>query len=72
MQARTELTIPAMNLDLHTLFLVTIYVEAILGLLLLFVWAQNWRFARSAGGALRICCGWPRLRCSECTGRSPI
>src|SRR6516165_3061131 len=30
-----------MNLDLHTLFLVTIYVEAILGLLLLFAWAQN-------------------------------
>ncbi len=30
-----------MNLDVNTLFLVTIYVEAILGLLLLFVWAQN-------------------------------
>src|SRR5580693_1600840 len=31
----------AMNLDVNTLFLVTIYVEAILGLLLLFVWVQN-------------------------------
>jgi len=31
----------AMNLDLNTLFLVTIYVEAILGLLLLFAWVQN-------------------------------
>lgn len=30
-----------MNLDINTLFLVTIHVEAILGLLLLFVWAQN-------------------------------
>jgi diguanylate cyclase (GGDEF)-like protein len=30
-----------MKLDIHTLFLVTIYVEAILGLLLLFAWAQN-------------------------------
>ena len=30
-----------MNLDVYTLFMVTIYVEAILGLLLLFVWAQN-------------------------------
>ena len=30
-----------MNLDIHTLFLVTIYVEAILGLLLLFAWMQN-------------------------------
>lgn len=30
-----------MNLDINTLFQVTIYVEAILGLLLLFVWAQN-------------------------------
>ena len=30
-----------MSLDVNTLFLVTIYVEAILGLLLLFVWFQN-------------------------------
>src|SRR5471032_24991 len=30
-----------MNLDVNTLFMVTVYVEAILGLLLLFVWAQN-------------------------------
>jgi hypothetical protein len=41
------------ELDVNTLFMVTIYVEAILGLLLLFAWAQNtqihavcwWRFA---------------------------
>src|SRR6476619_6909547 len=39
-----------MTLDLHTLFKVTIYVEAILGLLLLFVWAQNL--------ALRAVCWW--------------
>ena len=31
----------SMNLDLNTLFLVTIYIEAILGLLLLFAWVQN-------------------------------
>src|SRR5262245_17173290 len=31
----------AMNLDVNTLFFVTIYVEAILGLLLLFAWIQN-------------------------------
>jgi len=30
-----------MNLDVNTLFLVTVYVEAILGLLLLFAWIQN-------------------------------
>ncbi len=30
-----------MHLDVNTLFMVTIYVEAILGLLLLFVWVQN-------------------------------
>jgi diguanylate cyclase (GGDEF)-like protein len=30
-----------MNLDANTLFLVAIYVEALLGLLLLFAWAQN-------------------------------
>src|SRR4249919_2084242 len=39
-----------MTLDVHTLFMVTIYVEAILGLLLLFVWAQNM--------ALRAVCWW--------------
>src|SRR5580658_2919955 len=36
-----SILLSAMNLDVNTLFLVTIYVEAILGLLLLFVWAQN-------------------------------
>jgi len=30
-----------MNLDLNTLLLVTVYVEAMLGLLLLFAWVQN-------------------------------
>jgi diguanylate cyclase (GGDEF)-like protein len=30
-----------MNLDVNTLFLVAIYVEALLGLLLLFAWSQN-------------------------------
>lgn len=30
-----------MNLDVNTLFIVTVYVEAILGLLLLFAWVQN-------------------------------
>jgi diguanylate cyclase (GGDEF)-like protein len=30
-----------MNLDVNTLFMVTIYVEAVLGLLLLFAWVQN-------------------------------
>ena len=39
-----------MTHDVHTLFLVTIYVEAILGLLLLFVWTQNM--------ALRAVCWW--------------
>src|SRR5262245_66304674 len=30
-----------MGLDVNTLFLVTVYVEAMLGLLLLFAWTQN-------------------------------
>ena len=30
-----------MNLDVSSLFVVTINVEALLGLLLLFVWVQN-------------------------------
>jgi hypothetical protein len=33
--------VSAMNIDVNTLFLVTIYVEAILGVLLLFAWLQN-------------------------------
>jgi diguanylate cyclase (GGDEF)-like protein len=39
-----------MNLDLDTLFKVTLYVEAILGLLLLFAWVQN--------TAIRAVCWW--------------
>ena len=39
-----------MNLDVNTLFMVTIYVEAILGLLLLFAWAQNTQ--------IRAVCWW--------------
>ena len=45
-QCRFAAVVPArgadlMNLDVNTLFMVTIYVEAILGLLLLFAWVQN-------------------------------
>src|SRR5579885_408862 len=40
----------SMKLDVNTLFMVTIYVEAILGLLLLFAWAQNM--------AIRAVCWW--------------
>ncbi|MGB7013615.1 MAG: hypothetical protein WBD97_24880 [Pseudolabrys sp.] len=43
-----------MTLDVQTLFKVTIYVEAILGLLLLFVWAQNLALRAVAGGASPI------------------
>jgi diguanylate cyclase (GGDEF)-like protein len=39
-----------MKLDVNTLFIVTIYVEVILGLLLLFAWAQN--------TAIRGVCWW--------------
>jgi hypothetical protein len=49
-----------MNLDVNTLFLVTIYVEAILGLLLLFAWAQNTAIAAVAWWASRISCAPPR------------
>jgi diguanylate cyclase (GGDEF)-like protein len=42
LRAKTaSLWLSAMNLDINTLFLVTIYVEALLGLLLLFAWVQN-------------------------------
>jgi hypothetical protein len=34
------------GLDVNTLFLVTIYVEAMLGLLLLFAWIQNSGYSR--------------------------
>ena len=43
-----------MSLDVNTLFMVTIYVEAILGLLLLFVWVQNTAIRAVAGGASPI------------------
>ena len=59
-----------MKLDVNTLFMVTIYVEVILGLLLLFVWAQNtavhavcwWGFAH----LIRAVFG---RACSACTAR---
>lgn len=43
-----------MRLDINTLFLVTIYVEAMLGLLLLFAWVQNTRIAVSPDGPLDV------------------
>ncbi len=55
-----------MNLDVNTLFLVTIYVEAILGLLLLFAWVQNssitavawWGFAHLLRAGSVMLFGW--------------
>ena len=55
-----------MNLDVNTLFLVTVYVEAILGLLLLFAWAQNsaitavawWGFAHLLRAGSVMLFGW--------------
>ena len=55
-----------MNLDINTLFLVTIYVEAILGLLLLFAWVQNsaitavawWGFAHLLLAGSVMLFGW--------------
>ena len=55
-----------MNLDVNTLFLVTVYVEAILGLLLLFAWAQNssimavawWGFADLLRAGSVMLFGW--------------
>ena len=62
----------SMNLDVNTLFLVTIYVEAILGLLLLFAWVQNTADPRGGlVGIRRICCVPARSCCSACTGRCP-
>lgn len=49
-----RLAFEVMTLDVQTLFKVTIYVEAILGLLLLFVWAQNLALRAVAGGASPI------------------
>src|SRR3954462_14595150 len=39
--ATTAFSLIGMNLDVNTLFLVTMHVEIILGLLLFFAWAQN-------------------------------
>ena len=43
-----------MDLDVNTLFLVTMYFEIMLGLLLFFAWAQNFSSARWPGGAALI------------------
>ena len=40
-KASTALSLIAMDLDVNTLFMVTMHVEIILGLLLFFAWAQN-------------------------------
>ena len=40
-QASTAASLLSMNLDVNTLFLVTMHVEIMLGLLLFFAWAQN-------------------------------
>ena len=60
-----------MNLDVNTLFLVTIYVEAILGLLLLFAWLQNTAITAVAWWASRICCAPAQSCCSACTAPRP-
>ena len=57
-----------MNLDVNTLFLVTIYVEAILGLLLLFAWVQNTRSCGRVVG-LRAPDAAGSSCCSACTAR---
>jgi hypothetical protein len=49
-----------MNLDVNTLFLVTIYVEAILGLLLLFAGRRTPPSPPWLGGASRTFCAPPR------------
>jgi hypothetical protein len=61
-----------MTLDVHTLFLVTIYVEAILGLLLLFVWAQNMALRAVCWWGFATWCGLSRLACFQCMGQCPI
>src|ERR1700752_4641067 len=40
-QANVASALLSMNLDVNTLFLVTMHVEVMLGLLLFFAWAQN-------------------------------
>jgi UPF0716 family protein affecting phage T7 exclusion len=46
----------AMILDVNTLLLVTTYVEAILGLLLLFAWVQNTSITAMAWWGFAHCC----------------
>ena len=60
------------NLDVNTLFLVTIYVEAILGLLLLFAWVQNTAIYAVAWWGFADLCERPRSCCSACMARSRI
>jgi hypothetical protein len=60
-----------MNLDVNTLFVVTIYVEAILGLLLLFAWVQNTAITAVAWWGFADLLRPPRWRCSVFTAPYP-
>src|SRR3954468_13233410 len=40
-KASTVISLIAFDLDVNTLFMVTMYIEIMLGLLLFFAWAQN-------------------------------
>ena len=53
-KANTAFSLIAMDLDVNTLFMVTMHVEIMLGLLLFFAWAQNFSSARWPGGAALI------------------
>ena len=64
-RVRVDVVQPSEFLDVNTLFLVTIYVEAILGLLLLFAWVHSmaiyavawWGFADLLRAALVVLFG---------------
>ena len=59
--------------DINTLFLVTIYVEVILGLLLLFAWVQNTAITAVAWwGFAHLLRATSVGSCSACTDRHPI
>jgi len=60
-----------MELDVNTLFLVTMYVEIMLGLLLFFAWAQNFgKRALAWWGSAHLLRARARSCCLACTARS--
>ena len=58
--------------DISALFTVSVYVEAMLGLLLLYTWVQKPEIRAVAWWGSAHLCAPVRSRCSACSGNCPM